>query len=120
MNTVSDFENMVTDFFSNPENTRASQKTRSRMRAVAGRRKEKLKIKNFSKLGKVEVVVKSPDKFYHRLNEPQNEKDADIKKRCNRSIRRTTGDIVDGAAYKNGSAACEEIGPEVLYAECGQ
>lgn len=123
MNTTREFEIMVEEFFADPETVPVLQKTRSRMRAIAGARKEKLKIKNLSENGaNIEIVAKSPSKSYSKLAVPKyndnKETKVEIKRECNRGVRRTRGDIADGAAYKfgrRGNEECENLA-EVLYA----
>lgn len=127
MNVTLEFENMVEEFFADPETVPVLQKARSRMRAIAGARKEKIKIKNLSKKGaNIEIVTKAPGKSYSKLTVPKfndgNKTKIEIKRECNRGVRRTRGDIADGAAYKFGRRGNEECEnpAEVLYAGADQ
>lgn len=103
-----EFENMVENFFSDPDTIPASEKSRERIRVRNGNRKENLHMQNLIKnKAAVELVVKSETKSYHKLNAKNYTDDgkikSDAKKENNRDIRRTTGKIAKGSAYKRGT-----------------
>lgn len=102
------FENMLSEFLEESGTTHAYSKPCYRIRARKGIRKKNLNIKRLQqgeccKNVCVKLKVKSPTKKYYQIKAVYGIDDranAELKKECNRFIRRNCGYIPDGSIYK--------------------
>lgn len=99
---------IVDNFFNSEDITPVSDKPHKRKEKRLGERTENIHMKKLIKnKANVECVEKVSGKPYHKLAVPEIWDDgktkSEIKKECNRDIRRTSGALPKGSAYKKGA-----------------